>query len=102
MDLKIGYGAIITWENYLLILTYLRYYTASKDSYKQFWLKFFNPNHQPEIAIIDIYENLEELVRGTYTKFPTLISEKFASSFCLMLKRFNLSYKDKKAEQAFF
>ncbi len=46
-----------------------------------------NPKDLPFVNVLDIYNCVEMLVRGIYTMEPTLISQKFAKSFCLMMNK---------------
>lgn len=80
-------STVVSWRDFLRLSTILKYYTASKKEYLDFWMKFFNPDHMPLLPVDELYTHLELLVRGSYTEESTLLSEKFAKGFCRLLYR---------------
>ena len=66
-------------------MTVIKYFTAPKNLFLDFWMSFFNPEGLPQLQIKDIYYPLELLVRGKFTDESTLISERFATGFCRIL-----------------
>ena len=81
-----GKNPVIDWNTYLKIMSIIRYHTITKEQSLDFWGRFLNPNHLPNMEIDEIYRSIEYLARGSFTVGPTLISERFATGFIDMLK----------------
>lgn len=82
----LGHKKTIDWDGYLKMHAILKYYSASRDEFIDFWIKFFNPYNQPSLKKEEITENIELLSRGCFTASSTLVSENFAQGFYQMLK----------------
>ena len=68
-------------------MSILRYFTATRDAFFEFWMRFFNPQNLSEIKYKDIFEIIELLARGSFNMDATLVSEQFAYRFLDMIKR---------------
>ena len=69
---------MVTWHGFLLIQTILRYFTATKEQFVDFWMKYLNPSDQPVLAYKVVSKSLEMLARGAFTSGSTLVSKKYA------------------------
>lgn len=45
----------VNWNMFLKIQSILRYYTATKDVYFDFWMRFFNPNNFPQLPRQEVW-----------------------------------------------
>ena len=68
----------ITFSKFLELESLLRRFTASEQTYVDFWFNFFNPYNLPDLNRADLEKSLELLARGSYTQESTLISKTFA------------------------
>ena len=83
-------ASVVNWDLYLKILSILQFYTASREIYVDFWLKYFNIYNLPELPLDGMMKSIELLARGCYTQTSTLVSESFAKNFQFMLQSKNL------------
>ena len=83
-------ASVINWDLYLKIVSILQFHTASRETYVEFWLKYFNLYNLPELPLEGILKSVELLARGCYTQSSTLVSESFAKNFNQMLKENDL------------
>lgn len=74
-------ASVVNWELYLKIVSILLFYSASRETYVDFWLKYFNLYNLPELPLEGMMKSIELLARGCYTQTSTLVSESFAKSF---------------------
>lgn len=83
-------ASVVNWDLYLKIVSILQFYTASREVYVDFWLKYFNIYNLPELPLDAMMKSIELLARGCYTQTSTLVSETFAKNFQIMLETKNL------------
>ena len=83
-------ASVVNWDLYLKIVSILQFYTASREVYVDFWLKYFNIYNLPELPLDAMMKSIELLARGCYTQSSTLVSETFAKNFQIMLETKNL------------
>lgn len=82
-----GFAPKVDWLTYLKTQCLLKYFTATREMYTDFWIKFMNPNEEPTIPRHRIERLLELLARGAFTVDSTLVSETFAAKFIEMLRK---------------
>ena len=78
-------ASVVNWDLYLKIVSILQFYTASREIYVDFWLKYFNVYNLPELPLEGMMKSIELLARGCYTETSTLVSESFAKTFLSLL-----------------
>lgn len=76
---------LVDQTTFFRVQSILRFYSAPKETFLEFWMSFFNPQKMPTVPREEMITDLELLARGCFTKEPTLISSTFANGFYKML-----------------
>ena len=77
---------LIDQQTFFKVQSVLKFYSAPKETFLDFWMTFFNPQNMPTVPRSQMIADLELLARGCFTKEPTLISTTFANGFYKMLQ----------------
>ena len=92
-------NTVVDQKTYLRIMTLLRYYTAPRIRFFEFWIRVLNPFNFPSIPFNEMFDVLELIARGTFTEESTLISRQFAKGFLEMLRSKDCIFTTKGSEE---